>query len=70
MRIGTTQSAIARLESGDADPRLSTLERYASAVGASQMIGPAAGDALSLDATAAAERHGLPTEFLVRELLS
>lgn len=59
MRIGTTQSAIARLESGDADPRLSTLERYASAVGASLMIGPAAGDALSLDATAAAVRQSL-----------
>jgi transcriptional regulator with XRE-family HTH domain len=32
-RMGTSQSAVARLESGDADVRLSTLERYASAVG-------------------------------------
>jgi transcriptional regulator with XRE-family HTH domain len=32
-RMRTSQSAVARLESGDADVRLSTLERYASAVG-------------------------------------
>ena len=32
-RMGTSQSAVARLESGDADIRLSTLERYATAVG-------------------------------------
>ena len=32
-RMGTSQSAVARLESGDADVRLSTLERYATAVG-------------------------------------
>ena len=31
-RMGTSQSAVARLESGDADVRLSTLERYAAAV--------------------------------------
>jgi transcriptional regulator with XRE-family HTH domain len=34
-RMGTSQSAVARLESGDADVRLSTLERYAAAVGRS-----------------------------------
>lgn len=34
-RMGTSQSAVARLESGDADIRLSTLERYASALGCS-----------------------------------
>ena len=33
-RMGTSQSAVARLESGDADVRFSTLERYAAAVGA------------------------------------
>jgi len=33
-RMGTSQSAVARLESGDADVRLSTLERYAAAIGA------------------------------------
>jgi transcriptional regulator with XRE-family HTH domain len=32
-RMGTSQSAVARLESGDADARASTLERYAAAVG-------------------------------------
>ncbi|NUS45023.1 MAG: helix-turn-helix transcriptional regulator [Mycobacteriaceae bacterium] len=32
-RIGTTQSAIARFESGLSDPRLSTMERYADAIG-------------------------------------
>src|SRR5271156_843276 len=33
-RMGTSQSAVARLESGTADARASTLERYAAAVGA------------------------------------
>jgi predicted transcriptional regulator len=32
-RMGTSQSAVARLESGDADIRFSTLERYAAAIG-------------------------------------
>lgn len=32
-RMGTSQSAVARFESGEADVRLSTLERYASAIG-------------------------------------
>ena len=32
-RMGTSQSAVARIESGDADVRLSTLERYAAALG-------------------------------------
>jgi ribosome-binding protein aMBF1 (putative translation factor) len=32
-RMGTSQSAVARLESGDADVRLSTIERYVSALG-------------------------------------
>lgn len=32
-RMGTSQSAVARLEAGESDVRLSTLERYASAVG-------------------------------------
>ena len=32
-RMGTSQSAVARIESGDADVRLSTLERYAVALG-------------------------------------
>ncbi len=32
-RMGTSQSAVARMESGGADLRLSTLERYAAALG-------------------------------------
>ena len=32
-RMGTSQSAVARLESGTVDVRASTLERYAAAVG-------------------------------------
>ena len=32
-RMGTSQSAVARLEAGEGDFRLSTLERYAAAVG-------------------------------------
>jgi transcriptional regulator with XRE-family HTH domain len=32
-RMGTSQSAVARLESGGSDVLLSTLERYAEAVG-------------------------------------
>ena len=32
-RMGTSQSAVARLEAGEADVRASTLERYAAALG-------------------------------------
>lgn len=32
-RMRTSQPAVARLESGDVDVRMSTLERYAAAVG-------------------------------------
>jgi ribosome-binding protein aMBF1 (putative translation factor) len=32
-RMGTSQSAVARLETGEADLRVSTLERYAAAIG-------------------------------------
>lgn len=32
-RMKTSQSAVARFEAGDGDPRLSTLHRYANAVG-------------------------------------
>jgi transcriptional regulator with XRE-family HTH domain len=32
-RMGTSQSAVARLEAGSTDVRTSTLERYAAAVG-------------------------------------
>jgi transcriptional regulator with XRE-family HTH domain len=37
--MGTSQSAVARLERGDADVRLSTLERYAAAVGQELALG-------------------------------
>ncbi len=33
-RLGTTQSAIARLESGGVSPSIRTLRRYAEAIGA------------------------------------
>lgn len=32
-RMGTSQSALARIEAGESDPRLSTIERYAQAIG-------------------------------------
>jgi transcriptional regulator with XRE-family HTH domain len=32
-RMGTSQSALARLEGGESDPRVSTVERYALAMG-------------------------------------
>jgi len=32
-RMGTSQSAVARLEAGGSDVRISTLERYAAALG-------------------------------------
>lgn len=42
-RMGTSQSAVARIEAGDADVRASTLERYAAAIG-SQLSWRLAGD--------------------------
>jgi transcriptional regulator with XRE-family HTH domain len=44
-RMGTSQSAVARLEAGTLDVRLSTLERYASAVGRSLDVSLAPGGA-------------------------
>ena len=38
-RMGTTQSAIARMEGGGARPTLETLERVASAVGQELVVG-------------------------------
>jgi ribosome-binding protein aMBF1 (putative translation factor) len=32
-RMGTSQSALARIEAGESDPRISTVERYALALG-------------------------------------
>jgi predicted transcriptional regulator len=38
-RMGTSQSVVARLESGEIDARLSTLQRYAAAVGRELELG-------------------------------
>jgi transcriptional regulator with XRE-family HTH domain len=38
-RMGTSQSAVARLEAGGSDPRLSTLARYAAALGTTVSYG-------------------------------
>ena len=38
-RMGTSQSAVARLEAGQGDIRLSTLERYAAALGSMVILG-------------------------------
>ena len=38
-RMGTSQSVVARLETGETDARLSTLQRYASAVGRELELG-------------------------------
>ena len=55
-RMGTSQSAVARLESGQADVRLSSLERYAAAV--DQVIDWRLGE---LDDDQGAGRGGGPT---------
>jgi predicted transcriptional regulator len=38
-RMGTSQPAVARLEAGQVDARISTLQRYADAVGARLRFG-------------------------------
>ena len=38
-RMGTSQSVVARLETGEIDARLSTLQRYAAAVGCELELG-------------------------------
>lgn len=50
-RMGTSQSAVARLESGEADVRMSTLERYAAALDRALEV-------RLLDADPAAQRPG------------
>lgn len=44
-RMGTTQSAVARLESGRTAPTLRTLQRYAHAMGARLRVQTVAGEA-------------------------
>ncbi len=43
LRMGTTQSAIARMENGGTRPTLETLERLAGAVGQDLVVGVEAG---------------------------
>ena len=43
-RLGTTQSAIARLEGGKVSPSFATLRRYAAATGARLTVGLAPAD--------------------------
>jgi transcriptional regulator with XRE-family HTH domain len=50
-RMGTTQSAIARMEGGGARPSLDTLEKLAAAVGGELVVG--VGDRLSENPTIA-----------------
>ena len=50
-RMGTSQSAVARLEAGEADVRASTLERYAAAIGSQiswRLQGPGPAEPLPL----------------------
>lgn len=42
-RMGTSQSALARLEGGESDPRISTVERYAIALDADLALQPSGG---------------------------
>lgn len=58
-RIGTTQSAVARLEAEQSDPRLSTVQRYAEAVGAKIEINSPGHPAPSLARTAGDVRSAL-----------
>jgi transcriptional regulator with XRE-family HTH domain len=54
-RIGTTQSAVARLESGNFDARIGTVQRYADAVGMRlDIVEEHAGPSLRATATAVA----------------
>jgi transcriptional regulator with XRE-family HTH domain len=53
--VGTTQSAIARLESGHSDPRLGTLRRYASAVGLRLTLTPSGPSLAATGLSVAAE---------------
>ena len=55
--MGTTQSAVSELEGGATDPRLSTLQRYARAVGASLHIGLMVPNELSWQFTAPENRY-------------
>lgn len=60
-RMGVSQSAVARIESGDRDPRLATLGRYAHALGVlvrHEVIPPGSGEPLT-----GCRRAGLPWAY-------
>ncbi len=54
-KMGTSQSAVARIESGEADVRMSTVERYAAAVGSRVTWSVAGARSLRLQRAAAKE---------------
>src|SRR5499427_7705946 len=58
-RMGTSQSAVARLETGDADVRVSTLERYAAAIGSQLAWQASRGQAQPGEDQPGQERPGL-----------
>jgi transcriptional regulator with XRE-family HTH domain len=60
-RIGTTQSAVARLESsiGKHSPSLSTLQRYASALGYRLQLRLVKGQGLTAGSTATARKRAV-----------
>jgi transcriptional regulator with XRE-family HTH domain len=60
-RVGTTQSAIARLETSGADPRLSTVERYVHALGARLVVED---EVPTIAAVGGRLKPGLPEEAL------
>lgn len=58
-RMETTQSAVSELESGETDPRLSTMQRYARAVGLKLIVEVASATDVddAIDGIAAMSRH-------------
>lgn len=58
-RIGTTQSAVARLESADAkhSPSIATLQRYASALGCKLQVRLVKGQSLTTRSTRATRKQ-------------
>jgi transcriptional regulator with XRE-family HTH domain len=57
--MGTSQSAVARLEAGEVDTRVSTLERYAAAIGARITLHMDSGEGGSADGPSPRKRPPL-----------